>query len=185
MTDQVLDILKLVLLALLYLFFARVLWAVWSEVRRPIGSPRAGETAAPRQAAPAPAVAAPGSDGTPTIGQQRSWRTDSRPTKPPRGRHGVPARLEILEPKARRGTVLAIGADPITVGRDLGNTLTISDDEYISSHHATVACSDGQIVVTDHASKNGTYLNGQRITQPRALQNGDRVQFGATVLEAQ
>ena len=34
MTDQALDILKLVLLGLLYLFFARVLWAVWSEVRR-------------------------------------------------------------------------------------------------------------------------------------------------------
>ena len=41
MTDQVLDILKLVLLALLYLFFARVLWAVWSEVRQPADA-RAG-----------------------------------------------------------------------------------------------------------------------------------------------
>ena len=35
MTDQVLEILKFALLALLYLFFARVLWAVWSEVRGP------------------------------------------------------------------------------------------------------------------------------------------------------
>ena len=35
MTDQVLNILKFVLLGLLYLFFARVLWAVWSEVRAP------------------------------------------------------------------------------------------------------------------------------------------------------
>ena len=42
MTDQVLDILKLVLLALLYLFFARVLWAVWSEVRRPVDVRRTG-----------------------------------------------------------------------------------------------------------------------------------------------
>ena len=32
-TDLALDILKLILLALLYLFFARVLWAVWQEVR--------------------------------------------------------------------------------------------------------------------------------------------------------
>ena len=36
MTDQVLNILKFVLLGLLYLFFARVLWAVWSEVRAPV-----------------------------------------------------------------------------------------------------------------------------------------------------
>ena len=39
MTDQVLNILKFVLLGLLYLFFARVLWAVWSEVRTPVRRP--------------------------------------------------------------------------------------------------------------------------------------------------
>ena len=36
MTDQVLNVLKILLLALIYLFFARVLWAVWSEVRMPV-----------------------------------------------------------------------------------------------------------------------------------------------------
>lgn len=41
MTDQILNILKVALLALLYLFFARVVWAVWSEVRTPVAlSPR-------------------------------------------------------------------------------------------------------------------------------------------------
>jgi hypothetical protein len=35
MSDQLLDIFKYAFLALLYLFFARVLWAVWSEVRGP------------------------------------------------------------------------------------------------------------------------------------------------------
>lgn len=38
MTDQVLNALKIVLLALIYLFFARVLWAVWSEVRTPVAT---------------------------------------------------------------------------------------------------------------------------------------------------
>ena len=33
MPEQLLGLLKLCLLALLYLFFARVLWAVWTEVR--------------------------------------------------------------------------------------------------------------------------------------------------------
>lgn len=46
MTDQLLALLKFALLALLYLFFARVLWAVWSEVRTPVrppaGSPGSG-----------------------------------------------------------------------------------------------------------------------------------------------
>jgi pSer/pThr/pTyr-binding forkhead associated (FHA) protein len=36
MTDQLLTALKILLLALIYLFFARVLWAVWSEVRTPV-----------------------------------------------------------------------------------------------------------------------------------------------------
>jgi len=36
MTDALLNALKLMLLALIYLFFGRVLWAVWSEVRTPV-----------------------------------------------------------------------------------------------------------------------------------------------------
>ena len=36
MTDALLNALKLLLLALIYLFFGRVLWAVWSEVRTPV-----------------------------------------------------------------------------------------------------------------------------------------------------
>lgn len=36
MTDQVLGALRILFLALVYLFFARVLWAVWSEVRSPV-----------------------------------------------------------------------------------------------------------------------------------------------------
>ena len=48
MSDQLLGILKIALLALLYIFFARVLWAVWSEVR----GPRPGRPAMQQQATP-------------------------------------------------------------------------------------------------------------------------------------
>ena len=56
-TEPLLGILKYVLLALLYLFFARVLWAVWSEVRGPrAGSAhrrsRSGHARRTRRAAP-------------------------------------------------------------------------------------------------------------------------------------
>ena len=50
LTDQVLNILKFALLGLIYLFFARVLWAVWSEVRVPRG--RAGATSQARAGLP-------------------------------------------------------------------------------------------------------------------------------------
>jgi pSer/pThr/pTyr-binding forkhead associated (FHA) protein len=185
MTDQVLDILKLVLLALLYLFFARVLWAVWSEVRQPADARQAmpPSASAPTPSAPVDARTRP--DPTPTAGQTGSWRRNPKTAKPSRGRRGRPARLEVLEPKERRGTTYPIGDVPITVGRDAGSTVMITDDTYVSGHHATVAVSDGEVVVTDNASKNGTYLNGTRITQQRTIHTGDRLQFGATVLEAQ
>jgi pSer/pThr/pTyr-binding forkhead associated (FHA) protein len=41
MTDQLPDTVNYLLLALLYLFFGRILWAVWSEVRTP-AAPRGG-----------------------------------------------------------------------------------------------------------------------------------------------
>ena len=69
MTDQVLNILKFVLLGLLYLFFARVLWAVWSEVRTPSRRPIAN---APRNVpapAPRPAAAPAPSRRWVTVGQ--------------------------------------------------------------------------------------------------------------------
>jgi pSer/pThr/pTyr-binding forkhead associated (FHA) protein len=161
MTDQALDILKLVLLALLYLFFARVLWAVWSEVRAPAELKGAVETAPP---ANGPAA--------------------QRGGKPPKGKRGTPARLVVLEPKTRRGTTFAIDG-AVTIGRDHDNTILISDDTYVSSHHATITRDGAGVTIDDHGSRNGTYLNGTRLTVRHPLRTGDRVQIGVTVLEAQ
>jgi len=168
MTDQVLDILKLALLALLYLFFARVLWAVWSEVRQPVNV-RADE--------PAPAAPAP----TPAIGIAAPAARKARASK---GRRGTPGRLVTLEPKERRGTAFAISGT-VAIGRDTDNTVVITDDAYMSSHHARVSIADGQVVVDDLGSRNGTYLNGTRLATRRTVEPGDRIQVGYTVLEAQ
>jgi pSer/pThr/pTyr-binding forkhead associated (FHA) protein len=168
MTDQVLDILKLVLLALLYLFFARVLWAVWSEVRQP-----EARAAADRAA----------SDGTPAAGA--NWRANAAPAKPARGKRGTPARLVVIEPKERSGTVYPIGTEPIRIGREETNTIVIGHDPYVSGLHATVSAVAGGVVIDDVASKNGTYVNGARLLRQRELAIGDRIQIGATVLEAQ
>ncbi|MAT04316.1 MAG: hypothetical protein CL424_04645 [Acidimicrobiaceae bacterium] len=179
MTDQVLDILKLVLLALLYLFFARVLWAVWSEVRQP--EIRSTVDPQPHQAANPPAAVTP--DGTPTGGI--NWRSNQKPVRPARGQGGRPARLVVLEPKERRGTSYAIGEASIKIGRDTTNTIVVADDAYVSGHHATIAMVGGQVVVDDVVSKNGTYVNGARVDRQRMLHVGDRIQIGATILEAQ
>jgi hypothetical protein len=174
MTDQVLDILKLVLLALLYLFFARVLWAVWSEVRQPADA-RTTTDFAPHQQQPVPAFESPG---------QPAVHPGRRPVKPAKGRGGVPRRLVVLEPKQRRGTTFAIVAE-VGIGRETDNTVVITDDEYISGRHARVSAADGHVIVDDLGSRNGTYLNGALLTQPHTVRSGDRIQVGYTVLEAQ
>jgi pSer/pThr/pTyr-binding forkhead associated (FHA) protein len=55
MPEALLTILKFCFLALLWLFFVRVLWAVWSEVNAPAPAP----AGAPPRAAPASGRAAP------------------------------------------------------------------------------------------------------------------------------
>ena len=97
MTEQVLDILKLVLLALLYLFFARVLWAVWSEVRSPGNARAAGPIQSPM---PDP--------NAPTVPAVRPAQRKRREVRPPAGRAGRAARLVVLEPKAARGQAYAL-----------------------------------------------------------------------------
>ena len=53
MTDQLLTALKILLLALIYLFFARVLWAVLSEVRTPVAAtPGSGKGRAKKKSVP-------------------------------------------------------------------------------------------------------------------------------------
>lgn len=169
MTDQALDILKLVLLALIYLFFARVLWAVWSEVRQPANARQTGEPPSPPVASPTPAGGTPAPAGR---------------GKPPRGRRGTPARLVVLEPKERRGTTFAI-TNGLGIGREPDNAIVILGDAYVSGHHAKLTVADGHVLIDDLASKNGTYLNGTRLGEQRYLHTGDRIQVGYTVLEAQ
>ncbi len=90
----------------------------------------------------------------------------------------------MLEPKERRGTTFAI-AGPVTIGRDDDNTIQITDDSFISAHHARVSIASGHVVVDDLGSTNGTILNGTRLTVQRTVHTGDRIQIGYTVLEAQ
>ena len=163
MTDQALDILKLVLLGLLYLFFARVLWAVWSEVRRRPAGRRPG------------ARRRPGRHGR---------RRDAAGPAAAQGRGGRVARLVVVEPKARRGATFALGGE-ITIGRDPASTVMIADDTFVSQHHAKVYDVEGQPMVEDLGSTNGSFHNGNRLVGARLLHPGDRIQVGYTVLEAQ
>jgi|TARA_R110002110_G_scaffold350986_2_gene560992 pSer/pThr/pTyr-binding forkhead associated (FHA) protein len=174
MTDQILNILKFALLGLLYLFFARVLWAVWSEVRTP--------KQRPVQAGPAPQRR----DGAPTGQQKRpaQQRPAQQPRKAQKGRSGRVGRLVILEPRARRGTAVAMSGE-ITLGRDPSCSFTIDDDSFVSQLHFRIYDYEGQPMLEDLGSTNGTFHNGNKVVGSKLLHSGDRIQVGTTVIEAQ
>lgn len=176
MSDQVLNILKLSLLGLIYLFFARVLWAVWSEVKTPRARPIARS---PQQRAATPQAA--------TVPQPRPAAKPAKATKgrkPPKGRGGRAARLVVLEPKHRRGMAVPLQGE-ITLGRDDGCTISIQDDTFVSTLHLRIYDYDGQPMIEDLGSTNGTFHNGSKLLGTKLLQPGDRIQVGTTVIEAQ
>ena len=173
MTDQILTFLKFALLGLLYIFFARVLWAVWSEVRTPQQRPiQAGPAQQHRDAASA--------------GQQRQapQRPAQQSRKAQKGRSGRVSRLVILEPRARRGTTVAMAGE-ITLGRDPNCSFTIDDDSFVSQLHFRIYDYEGQPMLEDLGSTNGTFHNGNKIVGVKLLHTGDRIQVGTTVIEAQ
>lgn len=172
MTDQVLNILKLVLLGLLYLFFARVLWAVWSEVKAPTRRPAVGPPrAAPPRPAPAPPIAKP----APKSAQKNKRK---------KGQRGKATRLVILEPRSRRGMTVPLVGE-ITLGREPDCSITIDDDAFISQLHLRFYDYEGQPMVEDLGSTNGTFHNGNKLAGSGLLHPGDRIQVGTTVIEAQ
>lgn len=172
MTDQALDIFKLAFLGLLYLFFGRVLWAVWSEVRAPANAKPVGE-----YVPPTPAAAA----AVPSVGADAA---DTGETKPAKGKRGVPARVVVLEPQEHKGVAFPIG-ETLPIGRDVETGVRINDDAFVSGLHAKLLHRDGAVFVDDLGSRNGTYLNGARLADQRRVSIGDRIQIGYTVLEAQ
>jgi pSer/pThr/pTyr-binding forkhead associated (FHA) protein len=67
------------------------------------------------------------------------------------------------------------------IGRALSNDVVIADPT-ASRRHAQVALYDGQALVHDLDSANGTMVNGQRIVGDRELHDGDTITIGRTSL---
>ena len=94
-----------------------------------------------------------------------------------------PLRLECREGKAR-GTEIVVHAD-LVIGRHAPDAGDLAGDEQLSRHHARIQrTDDGDYVIEDLVSTNGTFVNRQRITGSHRLMDGDRIDIGATTLIA-
>ena len=74
-------------------------------------------------------------------------------------------------------------ADALLIGRSVGTHIRVDDTE-MSRQHAKVLEDRGVYRVVDLKSANGTFVNGQRVTE-HTLVNGDSIRLGATVLTFQ
>jgi len=52
----------------------------------------------------------------------------------------------------------------------------------VSRHHARITLEGSQAILEDLGSKNGTYLHGQRVTEPIPLADSDEIRLGSVVL---
>jgi hypothetical protein len=190
--EQLLNVLKLCLLILLYLFFLRVARAVWVEVNGPRPRrPRSARNRVPAGAVAPVATAAGAAAATGGTGRSRRQPKAAQPTKGAGGRGskagkgakaaGGGAALVVVAPQEHAGRRHDL-TDELTMGRAAGCRITL-DDTYVSQLHARVFVREGGFYVEDLGSTNGTYLNRKKVSGPLLLKAGDQVQVGSTVLE--
>jgi len=69
----------------------------------------------------------------------------------------------------------------VVLGRE-GVSATIADDSELSRRHAAVRPAAGGFEIEDLGSRNGTFVNGQKIEGATRLAGGDSIKIGQTVL---
>ena len=98
-----------------------------------------------------------------------------------RGRN-APTKLVVSE-GTLTGTTVALQGQTITLGRAHDSTIVL-DDDYASSRHARIYPDrDGNWIVEDLGSTNGTYLDRSRLTTPTPIPLGAPIRIGKTVIE--
>ena len=86
-----------------------------------------------------------------------------------------------IYPVAAISEPLPLPADTLLIGRDASCGLSLDDDS-VSRRHAVIERTEVGYLLTDLSSRNGTYVNNERVTT-RLLAPGDRLRFGQQILK--
>lgn len=78
--------------------------------------------------------------------------------------------------------------DNVGIGRSRSNSvfekyLSVPDDPRVSKVHCAIIQNEGKLYLKDLGARNGTYLNGKRISQPVLIQRDDVISLGETKIE--
>lgn len=86
-----------------------------------------------------------------------------------------------LTPDDAPDSVYPLLDDQCVIGRAAGNGIAIQDGS-VSSQHAKLTRTPEGFVIEDLKSRNGTFVNGEKVEQPRLLANGDVVRIGKILM---
>jgi hypothetical protein len=84
----------------------------------------------------------------------------------------------IFKSGPRDGTAVAVDGARLTIGRVAENDLQLADEK-VSRHHAVIeGAGGGRLVLRDLDSRNGTFVDGLRLSGAYTLRGGERLRFG-------
>ena len=171
MSELTLTVMRLGFLAVLWLFVIVAVQVIRSDLFGTRVTQRGSRRDANRPQQAARQAAPP---------QQRQQAAP--PSGGGRQRRGAPTKLVVSE-GTLTGTTVALQGQTITLGRAHDSTIVL-DDDYASSRHARIYPDrDGQWIVEDLGSTNGTYLDRSRLTTPTPVPLGAPIRIGKTVIE--
>jgi hypothetical protein len=88
--------------------------------------------------------------------------------------------LEVWKPSGRE--LVPLNGQRVTLGKASTNAVSLEHDETVSRLHAVFENLEFAWSIRDLGSRNGTYLNGERISAERVLRSGDEVRVGKSRL---
>ena len=92
----------------------------------------------------------------------------------------MPSHLEIWKPSGRQ--LITLGGERVTVGKSSTNLVSLDHDSTVSRVHAVLENLGYAWSIRDVGSRNGTYLNGEKISAERVLRSGDELRVGKSRL---
>ena len=83
----------------------------------------------------------------------------------------------IIEDDEGRKTVVPLVRDEMTIGRQDGNTIRLTERN-VSRRHARLLKENGKVLIEDLGSYNGIRVNGEKIIERTPIKEGDLVEIG-------